>query len=241
LMAMAAKTRYRRRSYAARSAAGRFGRHMRDWGEEFGESMERLGERIENRFDEGFGFERKSRSQNTAKAFVRQSSCNCGDDCRCHRPFGYLSALSPLFKSLFGTAMLAIFAWLLSFLDLGAKGGFFPSVSEFFLSSIALFFAVALFFEYARYLIHSLPRFLRFILPFVDAAGAVWAAWIVMSLVGIVNIYWPHVLFIQVVGFIQSNYALIFAAFLVIGFAVFPWRRNCRCGCDCGCECCGRR
>ena len=236
---MAAKARHKRRSYAGRPAAGRFARHMRDWAEEFGQSMEDLGERIEERFDEGFGFERNGRRPK-ARVFGSPFYCNCGEQCHCRHSFGSFSVLSPLFKSLFGTAMLAIFAWLLSFLDLGAKGGFFPSVSAFFLSNIALFFAVALFFEYAKYAIHLLPRFLRFTRPFVDAAGAVWAAWIIMSLIGIVNIYWPHVAFIQIVMFIQSGYGAIFLLFLVLGFIALPLRRNCGCGCDCGCDCCGR-
>lgn len=237
---MATKARHKRRSYEGRSSAGRFARHMRDWGEEFGQSMESLGERIEARFDEGFAFE-EGRGQKARKPFAAAFSCNCGEHCHCHHSYGYLSALSPLFKSLFGTAMLAIFAWLLSFLDLGAKGGFFPSISAFFLSNIALFFAVALFFEYAKYAIRLLPRFLRFLRPFVDAAGAVWAAWIVMNLLMIVNTYWPHGVFIQIAAFIQSSYFEIFVVFLLLGFISLPWRRNCRCGCDCGCECCGKR
>jgi len=232
---MASKARHKKRIYEGRSGAGRFAKHMQAWGEEFGESMESLGERIETRFDEGFAFEE---GRNAArKPFSYSFSCNCGEHCSCHHSFGYLSMLSPLFKALFGTAMLAIFAWLLSFLDLGAKGGFFPSISEFFLANIALFFAVALFFEYAKYLIYRLPRFLRFVRPFVDAAGAVWAAWILVALLGIVNLYWPHVVFIQIIGFIQSNYGLIFMAFLVLGFLSLPFRRHCRCGRDCGCDC----
>ena len=239
-MTMATRARSRKRSYEGRSGAGRFARHMRDWGEEFGESMEDLGERIESSFDERFEGRHNALRRPQTRVFGGSFSCNCGEHCHCHRSWGYLSALSPLFKSLFGTAMLAIFAWLLSFLDVGAKGGFFPSVSEFFLSNIALFFAVALFFEYAKYAIRLLPRFLRFARPFIDAAGAVWAAWVVMSLLGIVNLYWPHVAFIQIMSLIQSNYGLIFAAFLVLGFLSLPFRRSCRCGCDCGCECCDK-
>ena len=239
-MKMAARAKHKRRSYEGRAGAGRFARHMRAWGREFGESMESLGERIEERFDEGFAF-REGRRQKATGVFRRSFSCNCGEHCHCRYSRGYLGVLSPLFKSLFGTAMLAVFAWLLSFLDVGAKGGFFPSVSSFFLSNIALFFAVALFFEYAKYVIHLLPRFLRFIRPFLGAAGAVWAAWIIMSLLGIVNIYWPHVVFIQIVAFIQSSYAALFILFLVLGFILLPFRRNCRCGRDCGCDCCEKR
>jgi hypothetical protein len=212
---------------------------MRNWGEEFGESMESLGLRIEQRFDEGFGFPQGRGPKPPFPA--RPFPCACGPHCRCHYAGGYFTVLSPLFKSLLGTALLAIFAWLLSFLDLGAKGGFFPSVSSFLLGNIALFFAMALFFEYAKYAIYSLPRFLVFIKPFVDAAAAVWAAWIIMSLIGIVNIYWPSVAFIQIAGWMQSNYATIFAVFLVLGFLSLPFRRSCRCGCGCGCECCGKR
>jgi len=237
-MNMASRAKHRRRSYQGRAKANRFAAHMKAWGEEFGESMESLGERIEARFDEGFAFE-EGRARKAERASVDSFSCNCCEDCRC-RSFGYLSALSPLFKSLFGTAMLAIFAWLLSFLDLGAKGGFFPSVSEFFLSNIALFFAVSLFFEYAKYVVRCLPRFLRLARPFVSAAGVVWAAWIVMNLLMIVNSYWPHGVFIQVAGFIQSSYAEIFVVFLLLGFISLPWRRSCRCGDDCGCGCCNK-
>lgn len=241
-MTMAAKARHKRRSYERRTAAGRFARHLAAWAKEFGQSVELFGERIEDRFDEGFGFKEHRNVSRKPKAGVRNSfSCNCNEHCRCHHSPGYLNVLSPLFKSLFGTAMLAIFAWLLSFLDAAAKAGFFRSVSEFFLSNISLFFAASLFFEYAKHAIRRLPRFLRFTRPFVDAAGVVWAAWIVASLIGIVNIYWPHLAFMQVVLFIQSSYGSIFALFLVLGFISLPWRRNCVCGCDCGCDCCGKR
>jgi len=237
---MASKAKHKRRVYSGKSASGRrFAEHMAAWGEEFGESMESLGERIESRFDEGFAFE-EGRAPKAARASVHSFSCNCDENCRCHHSFGYLSALSPLFKSLFGISMLAIFAWLLSFLDVGVKGGFFPSVSEFFLSNIALFFAVSLFFEYAKYVVRCLPRFLRFARPFISAAGVVWAAWIVMNLLMIVNTYWPHGVFIQIATFIQSSYSEIFVVFLLLGFISLPFRRNCRCGDDCKCGCCNK-
>jgi hypothetical protein len=208
----------------------KFAQRMSEWSAEVEESADRFGRRIENRFDEEFlGSERFRKLFHDRAARIRVHSCGLERPCSGNRMFSTIGFLAPLIGSIFGTAMLALFAWLLPIFDFGQQAGFFHAISGFFLSNIAMFFVAALFFEFAKYLGFLYPRSFRVIWPIVDAAGAAWAAWIMAYLLPIVNLYWPAPALVSASAFLYTNLVAIFLFFLVLGYIFLPFRRRCSC------------
>jgi hypothetical protein len=225
----AAKSKHKRRSYLGKAARqSKFSKRMESWAEEVEESFERLGKKIECEFDSEFSSHPFNKH---VKRTVHVQNRHYGP-CWEHRWYGTVGIIAPFIASVFSIGLLALFALAFQFFDFGVQSGFFHAISSFFLSNISLFFAVSLFFQYAKYAEYLFPKVYRLAGPLVDAAGAVWAAWILMSILLLVDIYWPSQLFMQAAVFIFGNFPAIFMLFAILGYLALPYRHRCCCNCE---------
>lgn len=134
-----------------------------------------------------------------------------------HRTFG---VVGPLISTLFGIIILAVFIWMLYFLNSQTGISFFNDLGYFMSMNIGLFFLILLFFSYSSYFSRISPKVYRIFSPFVVAFSLVIILWIIMSMLNITNNYLEMHLLSAISFWINQSFGVMFVVFLFIGYVV---------------------
>jgi phage shock protein PspC (stress-responsive transcriptional regulator) len=170
-------------------------RTFEDGVENFAKEMESLGKRIEKKFD--------------------------ADECRMHSWFNTtFGAVGPLFSSLIGIALFAVFLWFLNLVNVPLGIGFLQNIHYFLMAHIGWFFLIFLFFSYTSYISGNFPKTYRPISPIITAAGITIAVWIAANVVRVVNISMGVDMLTSLASFLESNLALFFYLLTFLGYLI---------------------
>jgi len=176
---------------------GKTEREWKEWGEEFGEQMKKLGKRFENKMERHKEW---------------------------HDTFGIIG---PLFKSIFVILFLAIGIWILNSVNFYLKSVFVFMVSNFFYMNIQWFFLSSLFFGYADYYLRRNPKTSWTFAPLIGSLRATFVIWILVSLFSLIGFYNGSNVLTNFVNFINENLQIVFVLLLLMSYiSEFAKRRN---------------
>jgi len=132
-----------------------------------------------------------------------------------HRTFGLIG---PVMSSIFGVIILAVFIWIIGFVNWPIGSVFLSGISNFLLGNIATFFLIFLFFSYMSYFSKTRPIGYKVFSPLVTAISVVVALWIAMRVVNIANISLKSSALSEMTFFVSQNLIWVFLIFFVVGY-----------------------
>jgi len=188
-----------------------------DWGEQFGETMEKRGkdfaeevEGIGDRICSGFRERRRVRWEHR--------------EARMHF-FWPLGLIWPIITSVFGIIVLLIGIFFLDWINMHLNSGFILSVSSFLFANIPIFFGLSILFGYARFLRRMAPKAYWIIAPIINSTGITFFFWIAAWALSMINRVVKSALADNIFVFLSTNLLEIFLVFVVLGYiiAIFWW------------------
>lgn len=176
--------------------AGKTEKEWREWGEEFGKSMEKVGEDFEKRMEERGKLKKRYRSW-------------------MFETFGFIG---PIIGSIISIFILVIGIWILRTINMYLADAFISMLSDFLYSNIQLFFLASLFFGYCNYFSRRYAKNYRIFSPIVNSLNIVFVIWILASIFVLIGIYSWIYIFSDISYFLLRNLFILFIAFAVIGY-----------------------
>lgn len=170
--------------------------------DDFAEEVERIGKKIEKRFDEK----------------------GCEWDTWFHRTFG---VVGPLISTVFGILIFGLFVWLISFLNGLIGSVFLTNIYNFLMINMGLFFLIFLFFSYTSYFSKFWKREYKPFSPLVTAIGVAVFFWLLSQAIFIANLSLGISAFFNLAYIIDVNIFTIFMFFLIIGYIVLFAKEAC--------------
>jgi len=184
----------------------------KDWGERFGNRMNRWGERFGKRMSRR-GKEFGEEVEGVADRF----------GCYCCRPFNILSVFGVLMGAIFGIIFLAIGAWVLGLIGHVVGSAFILGISNFFMSNLQWFLIASLFFGFVKYFSRML-RIRWLVWPITMSAGFLFAIWVILSILNQSGTLAATSILTSATSFFYSSLWDIFVALLVFGYVVVFFR-----------------
>jgi phage shock protein PspC (stress-responsive transcriptional regulator) len=157
--------------------------------EYFGEEMEVLGERLEN------------------KGKVCQSWF--------HSTFG---VVGPLLSSVVGLVILTLVIWVLTVVNIPVGSGLLNNIQYFFLASMGLFFLIFLFFSYSSYFSKVSPKAYMPFSPIITAIGIIIGFWFAVNAIKIANLSMGITWLSNIANWIEDKLFWIFWVLLIMGY-----------------------
>jgi phage shock protein C len=118
----------------------------------------------------------------------------------------------------------AIFAWILTMVNVPVQSGFLSNITSFLMANIGIFFLILLYFSYTSYFSKSEPALYWPVSPIFTALGVVIGFWVASEAIKIVNI--PlGISWLWTIAFeIGRNLFLIFWLAMLLGYLVLLLR-----------------
>lgn len=141
-----------------------------------------------------------------------------GESEKCvHRNLGIAG---PFLSSLIVIIILGAFIWVTDFINAKIGSAFLESLNSFFLTNLALFFLISIFFSYSSYFSRICRRGYEFISPVFAAAGVAVTFWIAGNMISIVNVSLGIPVLSTIAFYMINGVNWIFCLILFIGYLV---------------------
>ncbi|MBN2094984.1 MAG: hypothetical protein JW727_02970 [Candidatus Aenigmarchaeota archaeon] len=190
---------------------GKTEREWNEWGDEFGNVMERrakeLGEEAED-----IGARAKKRIR------------NCGISGTCYW-FGDLSIIGPFLASIIGIVLLAFGIFIMRIMNTLLQSSFVMSMADFLAANLNWFFAFSLFFGYTDYLSRRYEKSWWMVSPIAAGISTIIVAWIFAKVVEVINAVPKTEALSAISEILLSNLWGILALVIIIGYIRNFFRR----------------
>jgi len=134
--------------------------------------------------------------------------------------FNAFGLIGPLLGSAFALLWLAIAIWMINFVNTGLEIHLLFAISSFLYANLVLFFAVSLFFGYARYFSKASPKTHFLTWPLTTAFAVAFTLWIAAWVVDLLDAYYPAASLSGASAFLHSSTYSVFIVLLALFYAL---------------------
>jgi phage shock protein C len=167
--------------------------------ENFAEEMEHMGKKLERRID--------------SSARKHQNNWNSHKDS--------VGVMSPILSSMLSLILMALFIWVLGFVNPAVNSQFLVNLRAFFIINLGLLFAVSVFMSFSKYFSRRKPKEYELFAPICMGVNVAFAFWIIGNLISLAGLSYYMPAFGSISAFLVSSSYWFFGAFVFIGYIVF--------------------
>ena len=139
-----------------------------------------------------------------------------------HEEMGFrvFGIVGPLIGSIVSVIFLALFAWILNFINLGLSIYLIASVTSFITSNMHWLFALFLFFGYSDYFSRRNKKTFWIVAPFVGSIVMLFVLWISIWALDTINLSANSIFLAYLSNSLYSNMIPIAFAFIVLDYVI---------------------